>query len=187
MKRGLLCACLALGGCGSLLPVASSDAHLGFDSFEVAEQALAQVVAYRTTLAELEALGFKPRQSANVVRVGYPDSVAQLAPNSTVPLDAMDRGIRDCIVARMDCQVYEFHFARQSQRRVGSFLLDFFNFRRRTIVSGWRFNALVAVKDETVLFTSHGGEPQTDYMDERVNPLGPLQSAVEASGGFLSH
>jgi hypothetical protein len=174
-----------LGGCAAMLPAGSSDAHTGFDSFEAAERALAQVVPYRTTLPELEALGFKARQSPNVVRISYPDSIARLAPNSSIPLETMDEGIRDCIASRMACQVYEFHFTHQKSRRVGNFLLDFFNFKRRTVVSGWRFNALVVVKNETVLFASHGGEPKTDQLEQRVNPLGPLQPSGEMSGSYL--
>jgi len=172
-------------GCSTILPAGSVDDHIGFDSFEAAEQALARVVPYRTTVPELEALGFKVRESANVVRIIYPDSIARLAPNSSVPLDTMDQGIRECIAARMACDVYEFRFGRQQQRRVGNFLLDFFNFKRRIVVSSWRFNALVVVKQETVLFTSHGGEPQNDHVEERVNPLGPLQSIGESSAGII--
>ena len=174
-----------LSGCTTMLPAGSTDDQIGFDSFQAAEQALGRVVPYRTTLSELEAVGFKTRHSPNVVRIIYPDSIARLAPNSSVPLETMDRGIRECIAARMACEVYEFRFGRQTQRRVGNFLLDFFNFKRRTVVSGWRFNALVVVMNDTVLFTSHGGEPQNDHVEERVNPLGPLQSIGESSGGVL--
>ena len=177
----IVVACLPLAGCGNLLPVTSTDARVGFDSYEMAEQALAKVVPYRTTLTELEGLGFQPSQSANVMRIGYPDSIARLAPNSAVPMDSMDPGIRECIMARRECQLYEFRFARQDQRRIGSFLLDFFNFRRKTVISGWTFNALVVVKDGKVLFTSHSGEPRIDHVDDRKNPLGPLQSSGEAA------
>jgi hypothetical protein len=181
-----VCLLLAgLCGCASMLPRGSITARGVFESFEAAEAALAQVVPYRTTVPELEALGFR-RHSPNVVLIAYPDSIARLAPNSQVPLDSMDQGIRECIVARMSCQVYEFHFARQTQRREGNFLLDFFNFRRNTVVSGWRFTALVVVRDGKVLFTSHGGEPQTDRLERRTNPLGPLQPAGEMSGGWIA-
>jgi hypothetical protein len=175
-----------LAGCAAMLPKGSTSARVGFDNFEAAEGALAQVVPYRTTLAELEAFGFKVRQSPNVVHVHYPDTIARLAPNSRVPLEELDSGIRDCIAARSACQVYEFQFAHQTQRRVGNFLVDFFNFRRETTISGWRFNALVVVKDDKVLFTSYGGEPRTDRVEKRTNPLGPLQATGEMSGGWIA-
>jgi len=43
----------------------------------------------------------------------------------------------------------------------------------------------VVVKNDTVLFASHGGEPKTDQVEQRVNPLGPLQSTGETSGSVL--
>jgi hypothetical protein len=178
--------CALLVGCGAMLPVGLSDARIGFDSFEEAERALAQVAPYRTTLHELESLGFKARESPNVVRISYPDSIARLSPNASIPLDTMEQGIRDCITARSGCQLYEFHFGHQRSRRVGNFVLDFFNFRRRTVTSGWRFTALVAIKNDIVLFTSHGGEPQVSQVEQRTNPLGPLQSTGEMTGGLLT-
>lgn len=176
-----------LAGCKSMLPKTSSDARIGFDSFEQAEQALDRVVPYQTTLQELEAFGFKVRASPNVVLIGYPDSIARLAPNSSVPLDTLDPGIRECIQSRQACALYEFHFGRREQRRVGTFLLDFFNFKRRTVVTGWRFTALIAVKNDKVVFASHGGEARIDHVEERRNPLGPLQSSGELAGGLLTN
>jgi hypothetical protein len=176
-----------LAGCSSMLPKTLSDARIGFDSFEQAEKALGRVVPYQTTLQELEALGFKVGESPNVVHIGYPDSIARLAPNSAVPLDTLDPGIRECIRSRMACLLYEFHFGRRDQRRVGNFLADFFNFKRRTVVTGWRFTALVAVKNGKVLFASHGGEAHIDHVEERRNPLGPLQSSGEIAGGLLTN
>jgi hypothetical protein len=169
-----------------MLPRTASDPRIGFDSFEKAEQALDRVEPYRTTLQELEALGFRVRETANVVRIGYPDSIARLAPNSAVPLDTLDPGIRECIAARDACSLYEFHFGRRDQRRDGNFLLDFFNFKRRTVVTGWRFNALVAIKNNTVVFASHSGEARIDHVEERRNPLGPLQSSGEIAGDLVT-
>jgi hypothetical protein len=178
--------CVLLGGCKAMLPKTSTDGHIGFDTFEAAEQALERVVPFRTTLSELEALGFKVRDSSNVLRIGYPDSIARLAPNSAVPLSTLDPGIRECIAARDACSLYEFHFGRRDQRRVGNFLLDFFNFKRRTAVSGWRFSALVAVKSDKVVFASYGGEARIDHVEERRNPLGPLQSSGEIAGDLIT-
>lgn len=178
-------AAAGLAGCKAMLPKTSSDPRIGFDSFEQAEQALDRVVPYRTTLQDLETLGFKVRDSANVVRIGYPDSIARLAPNSAVPMSTLDSGIRECIAARDACSLYEFHFGRRETRRVGNFLLDFFNFQRRTHVTGWRFTALVALKLDTVVFATHSGESRIDHVEERRNPLGPLQSSGEIAGDLL--
>ena len=176
---------MLLTGCGSLLPRGDSEQPSGFDTFEAAAQAFDKVVAYGTTVEQLKTLGFDLQASPNVTLISYPQLTGRLAPDRGVPFEAIDPGIRDCIVARLACKVYEFHLGRETSRREGSFMLDFLNFRRETRVSGWRFEGLLAVRDGVVLFRSHGGEPRTDRTDRRVNPLGPLQGAGEGAGGLL--
>ena len=176
---------ILLTGCGSLLPRGDSEQPSGFDSFETAAQAFDKVVAYGTTVEQLKTLGFDLQSSPNVTLISYPQLTSRLAPDRGVPFEAIDPGIRDCIVARLACQVYEFHLGRETSHREGSFMLDFLNFRRETRVTGWRFEGLLAVRDGVVLFRSHGGEPRTDRRDRRVNPLGPLQGAGEGAGGLL--
>jgi hypothetical protein len=181
-----LAACAgSLVGCGHLLPTEKSDARSSFQSFEAAQQALERVVPFQTTVEELSALGFDVRANANVTLIPYPALIALLAPNESVPLDALDPGIRECILSRMACRTYRFDIGRQFRRREGGFWADFLNFKRRTEVSGWRFEALVAVRGDVVLFRNFGGEPRIARTELRRNPLGPLQPAGEASGGLI--
>ena len=177
---------LLLSGCANLLPRGDSEQPSGFDSFEAAAQAFDKVVAYRTTVEQLKELGFDLRSSPNVTLISYPQLTGRLAPDRGVPFEAIDPGIRDCIVARLACQAYEFHLGREAMRRQGSFMLDFLNFRRETRVTGWRFEGLLAVRDGVVLFSSHGGDPRTDRVERQVNPLGPLQRLGEGAGGRLA-
>ena len=174
-----------LSGCGSLLPRGDSEQPSGFETFEAAAQAFDKVVAYGTTVEQLKTLGFDLQSSPNVTLISYPQLTGRLAPDRGVPFEAIDPRIRDCIVARLACQVYEFHLARETSHREGSFMLDFLNVRRETRVTGWRFEGLLAVRDRVVLFRSHGGEPRTDRTDRRVSPLGPLQGAGEGAGGLI--
>ncbi|HEX5372963.1 MAG TPA: hypothetical protein VFW84_09545 [Aquabacterium sp.] len=176
---------LLLGGCGSLLPRGSSQAPSTFTSFEAAREALERIEPYRTTTAQLKPLGFDVDASANVRLIPYPQVITRLAPNPNVTLDMLDPGIRDCIAARQACRAYEFLISQQSRRREGAFLLDFLNFRRTTEISGWRFEGLIVVRDELVLFRNYGGEPQIKSTDRQSNPLGPLQPAGESAGSLL--
>ncbi len=177
--------CLLLCGCANLLPRGDIEKPSGFDSFDAAAQAFDAVVPYRTTVEQLSALGLDLQASPNVTLIQYPQSTGRLAPDRGVPFEAIDPGIRDCIVARLACQAYEFHLGRERSRREGGFLSDFLNFRRTTHVTGWRFEGLLAVRDGGVLFRSHGGERRTDRTDRQVNPLGPLQGAGDAIGRLL--
>ena len=49
---------LLLSGCANMLPRGDSEQPSGFDSFDAAAQAFDKVVAYRTTVERLKALGF---------------------------------------------------------------------------------------------------------------------------------
>ncbi len=172
-------------GCSHLLPRESSETLSAFESFEAAQQALERVLPFRTTVEELAALGFDVRANPNVTLIPYPALIERLAPNQSVPLDALDPGIRECILSRAACQAYLFHIGRQSRRRQGNFWGDFLNFRRVTDVSGWRFEALVVVREGVVLFRNFGGEPRIARTELQRNPLGPLQPAGEAVGGLI--
>jgi len=178
-------ACILLAGCTSLLPSSQRDQPTDFDSFEAAAHALGQAVPYHTTVPELKALGFDIEASENVTVVPYPQLIARLAPNAAVPLDALDVGIRDCIMARQTCRVYVFQFARESRQRDGNFFLDFLNFRRSTAITGWRFEGMLVVSDGLLLFSNYSGEPHTDRTELEVRPLGPFQPAGESAGSLV--
>lgn len=175
----------SLVGCASLLPRGSSEQPSGFDSFESAQRALEQVLPFRTTVAELAGLGFDPEGGRNVTRVPYPEVVTRLAPHPGVPLETLDEGVRACVAAQAQCRAYVFHLGGQTQRREGSFWLDFFNFKRTTAVAGWRFDGLVVVRGELVVFRNFGGEARIDRTERQVNPLGPLQRAGDAVGARI--
>lgn len=174
-----------LAACADLLPRSQSQQPSGFESYEAAAGALEQAVPYKTTVAELKALGFDIDASANVTQIPYPQLIARLAPNSSIPLEALDPGLRDCMLARQECRVYEFRLAREDRRRDGNFWLDFLNFRRSTSIVGWRFEGLLVVRNGTLLFRSHGGEPRTARTEVEVRPLGPFQPAGESSGSLI--
>ena len=175
----------SLAGCASLLPRGSNEQPSGFDSFESAQRALEQVLPFRTTVAELAGLGFDPAGGRNVTRVPYPEVVTRLAPHPGVPLETLDEGVRACVAAQAQCRAYVFHLGGQTQRREGSFWLDFFNFKRTTAVAGWRFDGLVVVRGELVVFRNFGGEARIDRTERQVNPLGPLQRAGDAVGARI--
>jgi hypothetical protein len=166
-----------LSGCAQLLPQARSEESSPFATFEDARSAIERVEPHRTTLQEMKTLGLDPQASTNVREVPYPQLVSQLVESSSLALAELDVGIRECIDARQRCRAYQFRFSRILRDRSGSFLLDFLNFDRTTRTSGWRFEAVVLVRDDgVILFRNHAGEPRIDTIERVRNPLGPLQS-----------
>lgn len=178
---------VALGGCGSMLPHGSTDTPTVFASFEQAQAAAERVVGRQTRTDELKGLGFDPIAGRNVTLIPYPEIVARLAPYPGVPVEKLDLGIQRCIEDQSACRGYLFHFERQDRKRQGSFWLDFLNIRRETFVTGWWFDALIVVSDNTVLFRNFGGQASTDRVEKQFNPLGPFQPSGESAGSFLLH
>lgn len=182
-----LLACAWLSGCASLLPHGSSATPSPFDSYEQARLAADRIVPFQTLQSQLAGLGFDPDGGSNVTSVAYPDIVARLAPYSGVPLDALEPGVRQCILARMGCVGMVFRFERQDRHREGGFLADFFNVRRVTVTRGWWFEALVVVSGGQVIFKSAQGQARLEHTDRQTNPLGPFQPAGEGAGALLLH
>ena len=151
-----------------------------FRTYADAQAALERVTPYRDTLADARGLGFDVGDSTNVEEVPYPQWVGVLV-HPNVPLDRADIGIRDCLAAELGCRAYRFRFSRIEEDRTGNFVVDFLNFRRITHRHGWRFEGLMLVRDGVVLFRNHGGQPHVEYVEDRRNPLGPLQGIGESS------
>ena len=135
--------CLGLAACSSvngptsrlgqlsfLLPSSIAVSPSQFRSYQAAREALEKAVPYETHCRELKALGFDPYASVNVTIIPYPEVISRLVPYSGVPLEALDPGVRDCILAQLRCSAYVFHIARNDRQRDGNFFLDFLNIIR---------------------------------------------------------
>ena len=55
-------------------------------------------------------------------------------------------------------------------------VLDVLGFQRETHTAGWRFNGLILLKDEVVVYKLTGGQPAIQQTEENQNPLGPVQA-----------
>ncbi|MDH5299663.1 MAG: hypothetical protein OEV91_11660, partial [Desulfobulbaceae bacterium] len=63
------------------------------------------------------------------------------------------------------------------QDRYGNVVLDLFNFRRKTKLTGWEFKAIIVMKQGLVTYKLWGGKPKIDENRDSKNPFGPLQSS----------
>lgn len=154
-------------------------------SFEEARAAIGRIVPYRTTAAELKALGLDPYAAANVQLLNYSDILLRFPLSGTMPLERLDRGLRECLEAGRECQGFYVSVRETKRDRIGNFWLDALSFRRVTDVQGWSFNALVLVVGGKVVYVIHGGQPLIREQEISRQPLGPLQGWGEAlSGAF---
>jgi hypothetical protein len=167
---------LMLAGCSSLLPDAKVDTRSDWRSFAEAEAAVRQVIPMRTTEAELKGLGFDPLAKPNVVLLNYAEILRRFLPAGARWADVQDEGLRMCLAAASACRGIEVNVSGEFHERVGGFWRDFFNFSRQSFITGWRFNAILLIKDGVVVYRTWGGEPRIERDEQTHNPLGPLQN-----------
>jgi hypothetical protein len=96
-------------------------------------------------------------------------------PSGLLKREDLDPGVLLCLQAREACRGWELTAARISRTRTGNFFADFTNFSRKTETNGWRFNALILLVDDVVVYRAWGGQPNINEVEVNTNPLGPLQ------------
>lgn len=167
-------------GCSSILPrsINASSAFLEFESLRAAIDSLQPMKSDR---AELARLGIDPGLLPNTVILSYPDLLRRFVTGAAVGKQDLDAGVVQCLEARDACRGWELQVSRIARARTGSFLPDFVNFRRRTETTGWRFNALILLVNDMVVYRAWGGQPAVNQVEVNTNPLGPLQDIGTAA------
>lgn len=164
-------------GCASLLPKSKSETEAPWKTFEEVKRTFDSIEPGHTTLQELKDVGYDPYVNPNVTVLNYSDVLSKYAPNA-VRDEFLEPGIRECLQTQNKCSAYLLDHRQIRRDRVGNFLLDIVNFKRRTSVTGWRFGAVVVVVGERVVHKSWNGVPAIREVEENLNPLGPLQDSI---------
>jgi hypothetical protein len=165
-----------LAGCAGLLPREKRTTQSPWNSFEKSRESFDRITPYKTSTEELNSLGFDPFKTPNVKILTYLDIVRLFIPNETIKKEDLDKGIQECIKQRENCKAYAVDLQNLNSRRYGNFWKDFLQFERKTRETGWSFNALIVILDETVVYKLWGGEPIIHREEETKKPLGPLQN-----------
>jgi len=163
-------------GCSGMLPSIKQTTKSPWQRFADAKKSFDQIIPNQTIRKDLKKLGFDPFSVPNVKLVTYLELMKIFLPNQSIRMADIDPGVRSCLEARDACQGYEVSPERLDSQRTGSVFLDLLNFRRTTITTGWRFKALIVLKDDLVVHKIWGGQPKIDETEDKRNPLGPLQN-----------
>ncbi len=171
---------LFLAGCGTLLPRGESVVESPWHSFADAQQTFDSIVPYKTTVEDLRKLKLDPLQNPNITLLNYSDVLRRFIPSPATNMHDLDSGVRDCIDAKSACKGYEVDQKTVTRRRYGNFWADFLNFKRKVNIVGWRFNGVILIKGDLVVYKLTGGQPVIHELEETRNPLGPLQGIGES-------
>jgi hypothetical protein len=176
-----------LAGCSatSLLPSQKQTVVTQWNSFGEAKNAFDLITPYETKIDELEELGFAPQLTPNIRILNYLDIMGRFLPNQSITIEDLAEGLQDCLADQEQCIAYEVIIRKFDSQRYGNVLLDLFNFRRKTNVSGWEFKAVIVIKDSLVVYKLSSGTPKTDELRDTKNPLGPFQSPERIVWGVV--
>ncbi len=170
---------LYLPGCSSktFLPSTKDTVNSPWNSYESIKDSFEKITLYKTKYEDLEKLYLSPKVTPNIKILTYLDIMHRFIPNQSVGLKDLDDGLKDCLASQDSCQAFEILIKNIYSERYGNVLFDLFNFRRKTKIFGWEFNAIVVLKNDLVVYKISGGKPKIDEYKDRKNPLGPLQSS----------
>ncbi len=173
---------LWLSACGSPLPRTEDITKSPWNTFNEAMIAYDKVTLNKTTVDELRQLGFDPYSTPNVKILSYLDVIQKFMPTNSVKLEQLPLSVRTCLQKQETCIAYEAHPGIIKRKRVGSVFNDLLGFKRKTLETGWRFDALIVLDNGIAVYKIWSGVPFIDSEKTRKNPLGPLQG----SGGSLA-
>lgn len=170
----LLSLALLTSGCSSMLPRSQNESS-PFHTFDEASNAIDGLIPMKSDVAALAKLGIDPVKQPNTVILTHTDIVRRFVPSALLQREDLDPGVLACLEARDSCRGWEITGARILKERTGNFVADFANFSRRSETTGWRFNALILLVNDVVVYRAWGGQPSVSEIEVNTNPLGPLQ------------
>lgn len=175
-----------LMGCHHLLPSSKATVISPWENFDGAKAAYEKIIPWKTTLEELNAIGFNPYKVPNIRILNATDTINIFMQNPSMRIESLDSGVQKCIEVKAACTSYRIEPSIQDSQRIGSFWLDLLQFKRHTVVTGWEFRGLIIIVDNVVVYKDPvGGRPSIHTEDVQIKPLGPLQDTSEIVPDFL--
>ncbi len=180
-----LTACL-LAGCTALLPRSKEVTASPWSTYREAQATFDLITPGTTTIADLREMSIDPDTMPNIAILNYSDVLRRFMLNQSVTLSDLDSGVQECVRAKTVCRGLEISQKLVKRHRNGSFWLDVLGFKRETHTEGFRFNGLILLKGDTVVYKLTGGQPVIQESEHTQNPFGPVQSiGNKLTGGWL--
>ena len=186
LLQKMLLACLALlfvmlSGCASLLPTSKVEVQTPWRSYSDAQALYEKIVVNKSTVADLKVLGLDADITPNVVSLSHADLMRRFASVPGMDTDMLDHRLRVCLRNLEKCAAMEIEQIQTHRERIGNFWMDFLNFRRKTLTTGWKFDAIIVLDDGLVIYKVWSGKPNIRELEDNRNPLGPFQGVGETT------
>ena len=175
---------VVLAGCSSmLLPKSREVTASPWQSFQDAQSAFDKIVPGVTTLRDLRTMNLDPSTNPNISILNYTDIMRKFMVNQSFSVNDLDQGVRECVLAKINCRGFEINQTSVQKSRNGNVVLDVLGFYRETHTVGWKFNGVILLRDQVVVYKLTSGQPVIQQTEENQNPLGPVQAIGSAVTG----
>jgi hypothetical protein len=115
--------------------------------------------------------------------LSYVDVESRFLPAAGLRWEHLDPAVQACIRAEAYCTGYVFHPSRAENKRLGALVPDVPGLERITRSTHWSADVTLLVMNGRVIHKVFSGTPRNENLDDRKQPLGPLQNL----GGALAH
>ena len=176
-------ALLLVTGCAQMLPHSKVVTDSPWQSYQEVQEVFDRIEPYKTTLEELKDLNLDPKANPNITLLNYSDVLRRFIPSPNMDAKTIDASVLECISVKTVCRGIEIDQRSMKRVRNGAFWADFLNFKRRIDIEGWRFNGMILLKGDTVVYKLTGGQPSIRESEENTTPMGPLQGIGESKLG----
>ena len=164
-----------LVGCKSLLPVHTVDTQTQWADYQAIDSAVSSIRA-GDTLHHLRAIGIDVDSTANIESLTYLDIASRFGLiGYRDKIVIVPEGVKKLMTAAEKGSGYELVIESTHHERIGSFWADFFQFRKKTHITGWKYSVLFIVVDDKVQYVQSKGSPNIDRIEKERNPIGPFQ------------
>lgn len=163
-------------GCKTSLPTGSTTMKSPWKNFSEVKLSYDQIVPYQTTEVDLKKLGYDPFENPSIKILNYLDVMQRFVPNSSVRMEMVPPEVRKLIETREGYSAYELDLNYTKSERYGNTLSDMLSFSRKTKETGWNFRAIIVTNNNVVVYKIWSGQPLIERYDDRIKPLGPLQT-----------
>jgi hypothetical protein len=167
-------------GCTSVLPSEERRIETGWKTYEEAHAAFDKVITNQTKRDELAALGYNPDGGGNIRLLSMPEILNRY--NAATHRSKLPEGLQKCIDADEDCDVLYIQLENIRKQRVGNVALDLLGFKQESKIEGWRADAAIVIVDDMVVFKAWNGVPEVNEYEQKLQPLGPLQTISKVFG-----
>ncbi|MAG59515.1 hypothetical protein CMO96_01870, partial [Candidatus Woesebacteria bacterium] len=162
---------LFASGCKTLLPSEVESSSGPWKSYEQTEKVFKKIVPNKTTVSDLRELGIDFKKTPNLKTLTYLDVMERFKLDSTIFNNIkLPPGMAEALNQHEKCKAYELTLEQTNKKRVGSFWKDMLSFEQITHSTGWSFEAIIVMVDDTVVYVLYSGSPHINKRKSNKQP-----------------